>query len=225
MGRKGSLSTPQQPMPPVPVDDEAWSQHIDRVGKQRARGCLGACLILLGFFFLRPSLLAFVLLAIAIFCALAMPPTCQIVVMGGLPYGKIQPVALAQKPWWQTLLVPLDKHLRCLWTGVVARKSLRTSTDLVGRCRVILVGGTWFLQCSDQKHGVYVDVRAEADSALWRTYYTCPAVAGDKLMTPPLTSSGYKRRSATPRRADDEPLRIELAEAGRAWLRRRSSSR
>lgn len=217
------------PKPTVPAASaEAQVEalkRLERTANRRGRAALGASAILLGVFLLRPSwTMAFFLLVVLIIVQSVPHPSLNLCITSGLPYGKkIAPVALARKPWWQVLLFPLHPNMRSLWTGVVSTKPhLQTRRlQMIGRVRALLVADVWFLQCGEPELGWRIDVRAPLDSPLWRTCYTCPALGAATV--PPPTADGMWRSTMprSERRADDEPLRIELPEMAQAWFRGR----
>ena len=176
-------------------------------------------MIVLGVFFLYPSFKMFVGLLIALIMGHMRTPMLHVCVFSGLPYGKMAPVLLARKPWWQTLFFPLDAEMRSLWTAAVRSKSART-LDIIGRVRLLLVGNTWYLQCGDPKMGWRVDVRAPFASSLWRTCYTCPA--GDSMMPPPSADGGGKSCMGDGKKAENTTLHLEVdTKLAKEWMDRR----
>ena len=219
--------------PPPPAEiasvlsekDTEKREELKRVANSRARASMGTALLIISVFFLYPSWTMFclILLAVAVMQAL-LPSALSVCIMGGLPYGKVSPVALVQKPWWQTLLFPLHADIRSLWTGIVCRKSTHR-IEFVGRVRLLLVGDTWYLQCGDPTLGWRVDVRAHLGSPIWRTCYTCPAAA-DNAELPPGSAQG-KWRPLKPGggggKKEHDKLQLEVeggVATAQAWFRK-----
>ena len=202
------------------AEEEQHIRHLEKVGKRRSRAAMGGLAMLVGIFLLRPSWLMFFVLFFLLLTIQMMPDTLNVCILGGLPYGKkIAPVALGKKPWWQTLLFPLEADVRSLWTGVVSSRNVRR-LSMIGRVRLLLVGETWYLQCGDPKLGSHVDVRAPFDSPAWRTYYTCPAMY-QAHVPPPTNGDKNGWRRTFPKERDDDPLRLELPAVAKEWFKKR----
>lgn len=208
--------------PSGPTESAERLRQLERVETSRRRTALGCALLILGVFFVYPSWKMFFFLLVFLIWGITRLPTVHVSVFSGLPYGKMAPVLLARKPWWQTILFPLHSEMRELWTGLVSVKSVHRM-EFIGRVRLLLIADMWYMQCGDPKLGWRIDVRLPVGSPVWRTCYTCPATP-HSTVPPPSSDGGWKYVGvgAGVKKAENTTLHLEVAHHHvKEWFDRR----